>query len=133
MGQAIFYNMTSMSLELQINATLNTPETIPAMPSTAYYTPNHSAGPYNRYDTPDPQANQFGTTNTVTYTLDGGAGGKVSVTVDIDFGQYSENQDVLFFLYKEAAVSTCLSDNNAYLGHNGQTINMGPGQPQTNL
>lgn len=129
MGQAIFYNMTSMSLNLQVNGTLNAPETVAAMPSTPYYTPNHSVGPYKRWNTGEPQPNQFGTTNTVAYTLDGGAGGQVTVTVDVNFTAYSEPDDLLFFLYKEAAVATCLSDNNAYLGHNGDIIDMDPNNP----
>jgi len=133
MGQAIFYNMTSMSLNLSVNDPLNAPEVIAPMPTTAPYTPNHSDGTYTRYDTNQPQTGQFGTVNTVTYILDNGAGGRVSVSVNVDFTQYSSNVDLLFFLFKEAVVATCLSDNNAYLGHNGTPINMGPGLPSTSL
>ncbi|MFC0645657.1 hypothetical protein [Cellulomonas phragmiteti] len=118
--------MTSMPLTLEVNGALNSPETIDPMPSTQPYTPNHSTGVYKRYNTDDPQSGQFGTTNTVLYVLDSGAGGKVGVTVDVSFTAYSANQDLLFFLFKEACVATCLSDNNAYLGHSGDTIVMSP-------
>lgn len=124
MGQAIFYNMTSMDVSLTVNN--NNPDSIQPLPNSSPYTPNHSQQTYTRYNTSQPQADQFGTTNTVRYTLDGGAGGQVAVTMDVNFHAYSENQDILVYLFKDAVVATVLSDNNAYLGHSGDTINMDP-------
>jgi hypothetical protein len=123
-GQAIFYNMTSMSITLTVNN--NPQDSISPLPGSSPYTPNHSQQTYTRYDTAQPQADQFGTTNRVSYTLDGGAGGSITVTLNVNFHAYSENQDILLYLFKDAIVATVLSDNNAYLGHNGDTVVMNP-------
>jgi hypothetical protein len=128
MGQAYFYNLTEFSTQLTLNDFVPG-ETIAKVPSTAPYTPNASATTYSRYKTSEPQKNQFGITNRVACMFDQGSGGSLAATIDIDFAVYNETQDILIYIYMNAFVVACLSDNNAYLGKNGSTIRVAPDSP----
>lgn len=126
MGQAIFYNMTSMDVTLQVNHSAQEP--ISGLPASSPYLPNYSKGTYDRNDTDQPRVNEFGNTNTVYYQLgQGGSGGTVTVTIDVNFQYYTQDKDILVYLFEHAVVaSTARVDNNAYFGHSGDTINMDP-------
>jgi hypothetical protein len=122
---AYFYNLSEQKMDLIVNGFSG--DTIAGLGS-APYAPNASANsPYEQYDTATPEEGQIGTTNTVEYKLTGGAGGTINVTVDIDFGRYPANVDIIFYLFNSAVVVLSPSDSVPYMGTNGTTIQMGPG------
>ncbi|MFF5210131.1 hypothetical protein [Streptosporangium sp. NPDC000396] len=127
-GNAYFYNLSEQDVVIDVN---NFNGDKVAGLGSAPYSPNKSSnGPYQRYDTAEPQQGQFGTTNTLEYNVAGGGGGKVSVTINVDFGRYPANMDLIVYLYNSAVMVMSPSDSVPYLGKNGQTIQVGPGSDQ---
>lgn len=127
MGQVYFFNLTSQDLSLNVNGFNG--DKIRPLPG-APYTPNTSQNTYTRYDTAQPQQNQVGTQNTISYKLgSGGSGGTVNVGINVDFGAYSADKDLLVYLYAGAVIVMCPTDSRPYLGRSGSTIQVGPGSP----
>jgi hypothetical protein len=127
MGNVYFYNLTASTVSLSVNGFNG--DTIKPLPG-APYTPNTNQNTYTRYDTAQPQQNQFGTRNAISYKLDGGASGAVDVEIDVDFGRYPAVGDLLVYLYSSAVVVMSPTDSVPYLGKNSETINVGPGSLQ---
>ena len=132
MGQAYFFNLTAQPAVLTLNnIVLN--DQIAALPSSAPYTPNHNGLTYNRYNG-SPQANQFGNSNIVNYTLGtGGSGGSVTVTINVNVHAYPIGQDILVYMFQDAVVAMVVSDNNAYFGLTGNTITVDPNVQESKL
>jgi hypothetical protein len=130
-GNVYLYNMSDQAAMINVNS-FNGDKA--AGLGSAPYTPNTSASsPYARYDTAEPQQGQFGTENTLEYNVSGGAGGKVSVKINVDFGRYPENEDLIAYLFNSAVIVLSPSDSVPYLGLNGSTIEVGPGSHQALL
>jgi len=131
-GQAYFFNLTAQTAVLTVN---NFPlgDSIAALPSSAPYTPNKNGQTYTRYNTGQAQANQFGNTNTVVYSLGGGGAGLVNVTINVNVHAYPVGQDVLIYLFQDAVVAMVVSDNNAYFGLSGSTIQVDPNVEESKL
>lgn len=127
MGQVYFFNLTASTATLDVNGFNG--DTIKPLPG-APYTPNTNQSTYTRYDTSEPQEHQFGTKNTVSYKLDGGASGSVQVSINVDFGRYPAVGDLLVYLYSSAVVVVSPTDSVPYLGKNGDTVDVGPGSAQ---
>ena len=126
-GGVYFFNLSDQEVTINVND-FNGDKA--AGLGSAPYAPNASAGsPYSRYDTAQPQKGQFGTVNTLEWNVSGGGGGKNHVTVNVDFGRYPANVDLIVYLFNAAAVVLSPSDSVPYLGTNGQTIQVGPGSP----
>ena len=125
MGQVYFYNLSAQGVTLNVNEYNG--DSIAGLGS-APYKPNASSNTYTRYDTAQPQQGQIGTANSIEYNVgSGAAGGKVKVTVNVDFGAYPENVDLIVYLYNSAIVIVSPSDSKPYLGTNGGTVTVGPG------
>jgi hypothetical protein len=124
-GNAYFYNMTNQSAWVNVNNFPANAVTVAAMPTTSPYTPNVSTG-FARYQG-SAQGGQFGITNTVAYQLSGQATGQQTITVSIDFSAYPIQWDILIYVFYNSIVVAVASDNNAYLGKNGATVNVNPG------
>jgi hypothetical protein len=127
-GNAYFYNLSEEPVTLNVN-TFNGDKI--AGLGSAPYTPNASASsPYQRYDTAAPQQGQLGSENQIEYNVSGGAGGKVNVNINVDFGKYPEDVDLIIYLFDSAVVVLSPMDSTPYLGENGSTIFVGAGSPQ---
>lgn len=122
MGVVYFYNMTSRKINLQVND--SSAEKIDALPATPYYIPNHSATNYQRYETAEPQDGQFGKNNNIEFWVDGQGQSKIKVGINVNFNQYPTDKDILIYLFYKSVIVSVVSDNNAYNGKNGETINV---------
>jgi hypothetical protein len=127
-GGAYFYNLSEQAITLNVN-TFNGDKI--AGLGTAPYAPNASgSSPYTRYDTGSPQQGQFGSQNTIEYNVGGGGGGKVNVGINVDFGTYPDDVDLILYLFNNAVVVLSPKDSTPYLAENGSTIMVGAGSPQ---
>ncbi|HEY2715877.1 MAG TPA: hypothetical protein VGI73_06625 [Solirubrobacterales bacterium] len=132
MGSVYLFNMSDQEMTAEVNGFSG--DTLAGLGS-APYTPNKSAwSPYTRYKTKEPQEKQFGEENTLHYNVgSGGSGGKVHVGIDIDFGPYPADVDLVVYLFNAAVVVMSPSDSVPYLGRDGETIKVGPGSKQALL
>jgi hypothetical protein len=123
-AQAVFYNMTGQDLSMQVNGQMSTIETVAAIPTTTPYTPNHNVNTYTR-TTFEPQINQFGPKNTLTFQSLNEGGISVTVEIHVNISNYPVINPLLIMMYSNGAVVTCPTvDSVPYLGHNGETINV---------
>lgn len=122
-GNAYFYNMTNQQVTVIVNNFIANAVNLAAMPSASPYTAPVSTG-FNRYSTTQPQAGQFGSANTVLAQLSGMT--NINVNIDVNFGSYPVTQDILIYIFYNSFVVAVSSDNNAYLGSNGETIKVDP-------
>lgn len=123
-AQAVFYNMTGEDLTMQVNNQFTTTETVSAIPSASPYTPNHNANTYTRVNLSQPQVNQFGNTNTLAYSSQGGLSISMQVTIDVNCNDYPTTNPLLIFMFRTAVVVTCPTDSVPYVGNNGGTIDV---------
>lgn len=127
-GGAYFYNLSDQAVVINVNSFNG--DNVSGLGSSPYKPNASTNSPYARYDTAEPQQGQFGTANTLEYNVAGGAGGKVAVTINVDFGRYPANVDLIIYLFNSAVVVLSPSDSVPYLGTNGATIEVGPGSAQ---
>jgi hypothetical protein len=131
MGFCYFYNMTNQPITLTVNYQ-PAAAVIPALPTTAPYTPNISAG-YELYNTTQPQPGQIGSHNTLTAVLSGGEGGSVNVMFQIDMSVYPVTSTIIVYMFYNSMVAEAITDANAYVGPNGGTLIMSDTSPNQHL
>jgi hypothetical protein len=124
-GGAYFYNLSDQQLVINVNGFNG--DDVSGLGSSPYKPNASNNSPYSRYNTSQPQSGQFGSANTLAYLVGGGAGNKVSVTINVDFNRYPEDDDLIVYLFNSAVIVMSPSDSVPYLGNNGSTINVGPG------
>jgi hypothetical protein len=117
-----FYNMTNQPLTLTVNQFAYGANPLASLPASAPYTPNASTA-YTRV-VAQPQINQIGPTNTISYMLSSQPT-PVSVTLQIG-AAYPVVWDILVYLFYNSIVAACVMDGTAYLGVNGGKAYMGP-------
>jgi hypothetical protein len=130
-GSAYFYNMTNQTATVIVNNFFANSVQVTAMPTSTPYTPNVSTG-FTRYQG-SAQGGQFGTSNQVVYQLSGQTTGQKTMTVNIDWAAYPIQFDILIYLFYNSIVVAVSSDNNAYLGSNGATISVNPGNSEQQI
>lgn len=132
-AQAVFYNMTGEDLTIQVNNQFTTQETIPAIPTASPYTPNHNVNTYSRVNLSQPQVNQFGNTNTLVYSSQGGLSISMAATINVNCDDYPTTNPLLIFLFRNAVVATCPTDSVPYVGHNKNIIEVSTGSQSLTL